>query len=161
MAKTTTCCMRSIPAWAGETPSPPAARAATGVYPRVGGGNIRRSKCKMYVIGLSPRGRGKRRSTTTGARYGGSIPAWAGETLQQEINAILMKVYPRVGGGNGRRERFTRHIRGLSPRGRGKPNPPILTKAKARSIPAWAGETELDWMRHEKTSVYPRVGGGN
>ena len=33
------CAIRSIPAWAGETPIPSRACVATGVYPRVGGGN--------------------------------------------------------------------------------------------------------------------------
>ena len=54
----------------------------------------------MLDRGLSPRGRGKRAFPVECRDGGGSIPAWAGETLQQEINAILMKVYPRVGGGN-------------------------------------------------------------
>ena len=52
---------RSIPAWAGETyPAQPFAPTPT-VYPRVGGGNSRSPKPSANRLGLSPRGRGKRR----------------------------------------------------------------------------------------------------
>ena len=51
----------SIPAWAGETSSARRPARPAGVYPRVGGGNPGRVRPPTQQMGLSPRGRGKRR----------------------------------------------------------------------------------------------------
>ena len=70
----------------------------------------------------------------------GSIPAWAGEPLSTGPVVVILKVYPRVGGGTCRVAWRGQRVQGLSPRGRGNP----------------AGESEsclTCW-------VYPRVGGG-
>ena len=93
-------CLRSIPAWAGETrPMRPRLSLWT-VYPRVGGGNMP----LMFVVsptrGLSPRGRGKRRLYPIYPKRMRSIPAWAGETRRGRLWRCLCWVYPRVGGGN-------------------------------------------------------------
>ena len=52
-------------------------------------------------------------------------------------------------------------MRGLSPRGRGKPYPPNHLALLVRSIPAWAGETSSLSTALPALPVYPRVGGGN
>ena len=111
---------RSIPAWAGETPIPPPSQGAGGsipawagetmagsmstkisaVYPRVGGGNAGTMRWRYGRIGLSPRGRGKRRLSIILYAGSRSIPAWAGETLHLPAQACSRTVYPRVGGGN-------------------------------------------------------------
>ena len=92
--------VRSIPAWAGETP-PVSRRTALGaVYPRVGGGNPIRTRSPTAFAGLSPRGRGKRHDKRSPDDYCRSIPAWAGETKTPTPNSPVSKVYPRVGGGN-------------------------------------------------------------
>ena len=73
----------------------------------------------------------------------------------------MLRVYPRVGGGN---ERGLWHIgqqRGLSPRGRGKRYPGPGCPPAGRSIPAWAGETAGTVEIRLAHEVYPRVGGGN
>ena len=49
----------SIPAWAGETRSGEIPFGLTGVYPRVGGGNLGMVMTWKSLEGLSPRGRGK------------------------------------------------------------------------------------------------------
>ena len=72
---------RSIPAWAGETPTLCAAPARAGVYPRVGGGNASRRSRSLAANGLSPRGRGKLYGHHGIGYWARSIPAWAGETL--------------------------------------------------------------------------------
>ena len=71
--------------------------------------------------GLSPRGRGKRQAAGLPGNNGGSIPAWAGETTAGANPVIRGEVYPRVGGGNSNSGIKTSTLRGLSPRGRGKP----------------------------------------
>ena len=54
-----------------------------------------------------------------------------------------------------------RFLKGLSPRGRGKPHILRPTALLGRSIPAWAGETKSAAPIAGASTVYPRVGGGN
>ena len=51
--------IRSIPAWAGETRTADGQSILKTVYPRVGGGNLRKIRSGPGRRGLSPRGRGK------------------------------------------------------------------------------------------------------
>ena len=151
---------RSIPAWAGETAIHRLTQPAA-VYPRVGGGNSSSGMQRRCRKGLSPRGRGKRlRWRRLGANCR-SIPAWAGETHSQLARGTSSKVYPRVGGGNVALVRGEFGTEGLSPRGRGKRHQYRYCVDRARSIPAWAGETAAHWAAHWAAQVYPRVGGGN
>ena len=171
----------SIPAWAGETSPPCSAKCSWTVYPRVGGGNREQGEPELvqwglsphgrgnYVLqsqataqhGLSPRGRGKRGCHCPAPWLGRSIPAWAGETRTASRVSACGKVYPRVGGGN--RWGLVRRgkARGLSPRGRGKPEVYGFHAARGGSIPAWAGETNTEGIGPGPDGVYPRVGGGN
>ena len=127
----------------------------------MGGGNGGCAGRAVGDIGLSPRGRGKLSYEYGSGNNIGSIPAWAGETVAAVVRVVPFRVYPRVGGGNARRNYEPRRRYGLSPRGRGKPRSRKMAVKVVRSIPAWAGETSrqpLSWMSSE---VYPRVGGGN
>ena len=110
----------SIPAWAGETHCANSNRAYTPVYPRVGGGNAAKAGCSLIVAGLSPRGRGKHRSSVKPPSSRRSIPAWAGETDTRPVSWRANQVYPRVGGGNPTIFAAQANRIGLSPRGRGK-----------------------------------------
>ena len=152
---------RSIPAWAGETDPPDAARKKRRVYPRVGGGNKPPPPTRARWRGLSPRGRGKLYRARLDTDDVGSIPAWAGETLEPAAHLEHCWVYPRVGGGNASEEVSEYQRAGLSPRGRGKRATPSAPNITDRSIPAWAGETRLAFLAHDEDAVYPRVGGGN
>ena len=107
----------------------------------MGGGNCSPLTLEAAVVGLSPRGRGKRNASARRSAGLGSIPAWAGETRQHTPRLIPIQVYPRVGGGNRDAERAGGNA--------------------SRSIPAWAGETPPRRTRRGAISVYPRVGGGN
>ncbi len=49
---------------------------------------------------------------------------------------------------------------GLSPRGRGNHHPRALIPARPRTIPAWAGEPEVQECAVWAVQDYPRVGGG-
>ena len=112
---------RSIPAWAGETSYRTGLPTGWKVYPRVGGGNDRAQCLPSQRSGLSPRGRGKLHSTRSKRRALRSIPAWAGETHIVPYRNALIRVYPRVGGGNAPACFRFYSSPGLSPRGRGKP----------------------------------------
>ena len=72
---------RSIPAWAGETPSVAGVIDRLRVYPRVGGGNLTAGIVYLADKGLSPRGRGKLCASEAKVPAMRSIPAWAGETI--------------------------------------------------------------------------------
>ena len=131
----------SIPAWAGETLDTGPFRLVAEVYPRVGGGNRGKDRPPTGNGGLSPRGRGKRRPKRGRGLRRGSIPAWAGETVDAGQVAAFAD--------------------GLSPRGRGKPRRVSCGGLGMGSIPAWAGETPPIGTAGSLEGVYPRVGGGN
>ena len=152
---------RSIPAWAGETATSTDTRLCEKVYPRVGGGNRRNGRLQWSLIGLSPRGRGKRLAGYSKGVGWRSIPAWAGETLIMQALEGAKGVYPRVGGGNEYITAGEAARRGLSPRGRGKRVEDVEKSIVVGSIPAWAGETARIHANTDGLPVYPRVGGGN
>ena len=127
----------------------------------MGGGNKPRPLAVNAFEGLSPRGRGKPRPMPKAAAMRRSIPAWAGETASAVSRRCPAEVYPRVGGGNSAAGNFEQSSKGLSPRGRGKQTHFPAVCWSARSIPAWAGETDTASRRHGHQRVYPRVGGGN
>ena len=151
----------SIPAWAGETPRGTPLPNTYTVYPRVGGGNDNPDYIPGPRGGLSPRGRGKLPQQVVGQFGRGSIPAWAGETARRPSAPVALRVYPRVGGGNGLPASRAIAVDGLSPRGRGKLGRDCPDCGAPRSIPAWAGETSGAGQSLVGTGVYPRVGGGN
>ena len=91
----------------------------------------------------------------------GSIPACAGETIGERCRRRHQEVYPRVCGGNRRRNPGPSAEEGLSPRVRGKPGQPSDCLPSPRSIPACAGETTPAAFSTSKAGVYPRVCGGN
>ena len=131
------------------------------VYPRTGGGNSAPRRSRLKSQGLSPHGRGKpgRRGSPADRRR--SIPARAGETLPPLQYPGLLRVYPRTGGGNGRRNGIRTRPCGLSPHGRGKRNDGRGRRGYLRSIPARAGETLHKQLVDRLQEVYPRTGGGN
>ncbi len=91
----------------------------------------------------------------------GSIPAWAGETVMGDPGAQVPRVDPRVGGGDPPVRLGLETANGRSPRGRGRHVGLLLVEPPQRSIPAWAGETSLEYLRPSIDLVDPRVGGGD
>ena len=134
----------SIPACAGEPCRLPTFTATNRVYPRVCGGTYGISLIIARAGGLSPRVRGNPLSERTDNIWQRSIPACAGEPTTRIKSSIYSKVYPRVCGGTGCWTILRWHIAGLSPRVRGNQPPFSPLPAKARSIPACAGEPVLD-----------------
>ena len=131
---------RSIPACAGEPPSPQPGARIRRVYPRVCGGTWTRSPNITLSHGLSPRVRGNLRPMPRLRRLQGSIPACAGEPRWSSVYTSLAGVYPRVCGGTHFFTSPRRWGKGLSPRVRGNRHPMSRPGAWARSIPACAGE---------------------
>ena len=72
--------LRTIPAWAGETPTRSTCPCPPPDHPRVGGGDLAKIHHALLSPGPSPRGRGRRSPREARPRPDGTIPAWAGET---------------------------------------------------------------------------------
>ncbi len=132
-----------------------------GVYPRVCGGNKGCVKGSSISAGLSPRVRGKLLPCYRLPILKGSIPACAGETRGASFYRCIIRVYPRVCGGNINRTLSRASRRGLSPRVRGKHDLGEELPLSSRSIPACAGETSKGADPIGVSTVYPRVCGGN
>ena len=113
----------------------------------------------MAQKGLSPRGRGNRRSSTPSTPAHGSIPAWAGKPSTDCRRCRWMTVYPRVGGETREGSRLHENHRGLSPRGRGNLQVHLSGERGFGSIPAWAGKPIHAGADDPLAWVYPRVGG--
>ena len=70
-----------------------------GVYPRVCGGTFYRYCTRLPLPGLSPRVRGNQCECECLIPRAGSIPACAGEPIDDEGRHCFCGVYPRVCGG--------------------------------------------------------------
>ena len=137
-----------------------AADGADRVYPRVCGGTSVLSVYRNRRTGLSPRVRGNPKGRTRSGGEIGSIPACAGEPMFYEPPEYAEWVYPRVCGGTMREFGREHQMTGLSPRMRGNLGTLFASLARARSIPACAGEPLPGWPPRFHIPVYPRVCGG-
>ena len=102
----------------------------------MGGENVLAAPMIVLIWGSSPRGRGKRSLSESGARSSGLIPAWAGKTDSMSGVTRWLPAHPRVGGEKTLRQGAGPLMRGSSPR----------RIARASSNVRWA---------------HPRVGGEN
>ena len=170
----------SIPAWAGQPPSPSNGRhwkkglsprgrgnleqlgdgrGGWSVYPRVGGATADDGQGAPFGDGLSPRGRGNLSDSVAVWTATGSIPAWAGQPRKTRRDSRSHGVYPRVGGATPKLRAYPPPGRGLSPRGRGNRSPSSEYEYSVGSIPAWAGQPVAHLPGVGAPGVYPRVGG--
>ena len=150
----------SIPACAGEPSIQIAGDLQSSVYPRVCGGTVEDVQAGDTYVGLSPRVRGNRWTTSCGWPCPRSIPACAGEPARYLDENNEEQVYPRVCGGTrcGTCRKPCRS--GLSPRVRGNRGRGPDQPGGRRSIPACAGEPVVDANYWYQDAVYPRVCGG-
>ena len=151
---------RSIPAREGEPRSRSTPRGASAVYPRTGGGT---DVVRVRVgdeAGLSPHGRGNRHGPREARGPGGSIPARAGEPASRSAVSSPVRVYPRTGGGTLVTAIINGSGLGLSPHGRGNRGHRNGRGQADGSIPARAGEPDVEPAVLTELGVYPRTGGG-
>ena len=150
----------SIPACAGEPPSPADRREHWTVYPRVCGGTPDARVVLNCQAGLSPRVRGNPGHFVFREGGPGSIPACAGEPQENAATRPLTAVYPRVCGGTYPPRLASVPYEGLSPRVRGNHLNRQKTDTPSGSIPACAGEPYIEDEGKRIGKVYPRVCGG-
>ena len=134
--------------------------APTGVYPRGCGGTRVYTRSARSMKGLSPRVRGNRRPGRLSSPGAGSIPAGAGEPVDDECDGEVAGVYPRGCGGTIGHTLANALVQGLSPRVRGNQLPVRQRFALLRSIPAGAGEPLRCAWPIRLSRVYPRGCGG-
>ena len=151
---------RSIPARAGEPLRVGFQVKVDGVYPRACGGTIVTARTNRVDLGLSPRVRGNQVGRFPNQRYGGSIPARAGEPTPPTGRTSRRKVYPRACGGTGVIQEVVAQPEGLSPRVRGNRGVGGVPELDDRSIPARAGEPRSRRPWSSASWVYPRACGG-
>ena len=151
---------RSIPACAGEPRSGARMISKRRVYPRVCGGTPNVPIAVTRARGLSPRVRGNLFSADFVQQVEGSIPACAGEPPKYRPAQRSERVYPRVCGGTAILSASLGQNRGLSPRVRGNQPRGHPHLYRFGSIPACAGEPEINAGVVEPVRVYPRVCGG-
>ena len=109
----------------------------------------------------SPRARGRRERNRQVKLHVRSIPACAGETRLRRRVPTRPEVHPRVRGGDRLGSIQSAPSTGPSPRARGRPRRIRIHRRRRGSIPACAGETERCLFAATKTTVHPRVRGGD
>ena len=124
------------------------------------GGTSVHAKMSDILTGLSPRVRGNQAERADRSGGDGSIPACAGEPRPGSCAPSSRGVYPRVCGGTGRWRKGGGGLSGLSPRVRGNHKATTVGRRAPGSIPACAGEPDLDGAGLDRGGVYPRVCGG-
>ena len=129
-----------IPARAGKTVQRFPFLWRAPAHPRAGGENSALTKACSVVWGSSPRGRGKLRGEGRSLSDLRLIPARAGKTSVILKPLEASRAHPRAGGENGGVEHIVQHVRGSSPRGRGKRAPHGLAASGPRAHPRAGGE---------------------
>ena len=152
---------RLIPACAGKTSGPRAAKPPPRAHPRVCGENRNDSTQSATTRGSSPRVRGKRRHRWRDPCHWRLIPACAGKTARRRWARSAGGAHPRVCGENPPRLRCPTPARGSSPRVRGKRIQPDGLPGPLRLIPACAGKTRTITKPTFGTTAHPRVCGEN
>ena len=151
---------RSIPAHAGEPWSIRLRPLDGAVYPRPRGGTAAIFLRSFAAPGLSPPTRGNRGDFLALVRRARSIPAHAGEPVDDDVLYPANAVYPRPRGGTARALMIGGGEQGLSPPTRGNPRTRHQHLAGVGSIPAHAGEPRPPERGHGERQVYPRPRGG-
>ena len=150
----------SIPACAGEPFLRCGVMVGLRVYPRVCGGTNCSDDPLCTESGLSPRVRGNHSRRDFGRGSDRSIPACAGEPVENLGPLEEIEVYPRVCGGTFSVTQYRGRSAGLSPRVRGNRGCARHEEPYVRSIPACAGEPSRRTAGRRTSGVYPRVCGG-
>ena len=133
----------SIPASAGQPPSPKCHSRQGQVYPRECGAAVSGVNRTKLRLGLSPRVRGSRHDRGGQGQGPGSIPASAGQPSSHPGNVGFIRVYPRECGAAAAAIQVVGIAVGLSPRVRGSLYQPVVGFGLLRSIPASAGQPQL------------------
>ncbi len=129
-----------IPACAGKPIQAVSSVTSTGAYPRMRGGTQINFAIPYFFKGLSPHARGNRLDQLVNGRFGGPIPACAGEPIEPHEVVIIGWAYPRMRGGTVLGFLLFPRVLGLSPHARGNRSIVGVPEVFYGPIPACAGE---------------------
>ena len=150
-----------IPAHAGKTPWPPPVRFLPQAHPRACGENEETNAGDRRTLGSSPRMRGKRWMSCDDPFTTGLIPAHAGKTWRVRKKFCHRAAHPRACGENGCCAILVKHLRGSSPRMRGKRAHEFHGRRALGLIPAHAGKTMARAVSVCPLWAHPRACGEN
>ena len=111
---------------------------------------------RLPLAGLSPLARGTPISVSRRICDCRFIPAGAGNTPLRFCRVSVISVYPRWRGEHPIKILQGKCDLGLSPLARGTPTQTLADKEVIRFIPAGAGNTVVDGVKLNHSSVYPR-----
>ena len=150
---------RFIPAHAGNTAPPMAAKSCEPVHPRARGKHLGWTCNLVQMHGSSPRTRETPMSAPPICRRSRFIPAHAGNTTPHSRAQVLFSVHPRARGKHLRRNRANDFFSGSSPRTRETPMHQKCAARQSRFIPAHAGNTHTNRRDERRYPVHPRARG--
>ena len=146
----------SIPAGAGNPPSPRRTASASRVHPRGCGESVGGANPDVPGFGPSPRVRGIHQQVRRGLDHLRSIPAGAGNPPCHPARSTAFRVHPRGCGESGGGEIGSVGCRGPSPRVRGILQVDRAQAAYRGSIPAGAGNPSCRSILNAAAWVHPR-----
>ena len=150
-----------IPAHAGKTLIRGEYLPNGGAHPRACGENVSMVCVFGFVVGSSPRMRGKPELSAQVMHLCRLIPAHAGKTLRRAGWGILRGAHPRACGENPQLDQLPEGFEGSSPRMRGKPHSRSGLSRPSRLIPAHAGKTTRLDLEPTTARAHPRACGEN
>ena len=153
--------LRIIPAHAGQTSSTYTESSWITDHPRACGANPQIFTDKEYMIGSSPRMRGKLRPVTARPSRIRIIPAHAGQTVSAVAQHNTLPDHPRACGANDHKRATHVCSSGSSPRMRGKRAGGKHDGRRVRIIPAHAGQTIISAQLMSVPPDHPRACGAN
>ena len=130
-----------IPAFAGNTTSPCGGRVISGAHPRIRGEHSSVPYMSRSLTGSSPHSRGTRSTPTPDGVTSGLIPAFAGNTRQEDPPQACGGAHPRIRGEHSCCLPFSVYLRGSSPHSRGTHSVSLDDFPGEGLIPAFAGNT--------------------
>ena len=148
-----------IPAYAGNTSTQSATPRPRRDHPRVCGEHCWVSEYQMVQWGSSPRMRGTRQRRDDHRLLPGIIPAYAGNTCVRFAPSSASGDHPRVCGEHPTNIQTNDTPTGSSPRMRGTHLYCLCDGIHHGIIPAYAGNTSVEWISHDRTGDHPRVCG--
>ena len=128
-------------------------------HPRIRGEHAFIFSIGKTLTGSSPHTRGARRGARRGAAVRGIIPAYAGSTFDPQSCRGECRDHPRIRGEHSGKSRSSSRSGGSSPHTRGALQVVMHRNVPPGIIPAYAGSTTANTLKHLPVRDHPRIRG--